>query len=102
LNCNKQYFDNLQRLFEKSIDESVAIKTSPVAQNRYFLDLVNKKSLMFSEIVDGDYKIPIEVGSDKYFWLLRYSMIIQRTSSIFWSHCFMCFINKQIINFWVI
>jgi hypothetical protein len=48
-------------LFEKSIDESVAIKTSPVAQNRYFLDLVNKKSLMFSDIVDGDYKIPIEI-----------------------------------------
>ena len=57
------------RLFEKSIDESVAIKTSPVAQNRYFLDLVNKKSLMFSDIVDGDYKIPIEFGSNKYFWL---------------------------------
>jgi hypothetical protein len=27
-------------------------------------------------------------------------MIIQRTSSIFWSHCFMCFINKQNIRFW--
>lgn len=57
------------QLFEKSTDENIAIKTSPVAQNRYFLDLVNKKGLMFSD-VGGDYKIPIEFSShDKYFWL---------------------------------
>lgn len=57
------------QLFEKSTDESIAIKTSPVAQNRYFLNLVDKKGLMFSD-VDDDYEIPIEFSNnDKYFWL---------------------------------
>lgn len=56
-------------LFEKSTDESIAIKTSPVAQNRYFFDLVNEKGLMFSDVSD-DYEIPIEFSNpDKYFWL---------------------------------
>jgi hypothetical protein len=58
------------QLFEKSTDESIAIKASPVAQNRYFLDLVNKKGLMFSDVVSDDYEIPIEFSNhDKYFWL---------------------------------
>ncbi len=57
------------QLFEKSTDESIAIKTSPVAQNRYFLDLVNKKGLMFSDVSD-DYEIPLEFSNnDKDFWL---------------------------------
>ena len=57
------------QLFEKSTEESIAIKASPVAQNRYFLDLVDKKCLMFSD-VSNDYEIPIKFSNnDKYFWL---------------------------------
>lgn len=57
------------QLFEKSTDESIAIKASPVAQNRYFLDLVNKKGLMFSDVKE-DYEIPINWSNDnKDFWL---------------------------------
>ncbi len=57
------------QLFEKSTENSIAIKTSPVAQNRYFLDLVNKKGIMFSD-VGNDYEIPIDWSdNDKYFWL---------------------------------
>lgn len=51
------------QLFEKSTEESIAIKTSPVAQNRYFLDLVNNKTLMFSD-ASGDYKLPVEFNNN--------------------------------------
>lgn len=37
------------RLFEKSSDESLCIKSSPVSQNRYFLDLVDKRGLLLSD-----------------------------------------------------
>lgn len=57
------------KLFEKSTAESIAIKASPVSQNRYFLNLVDKKGLMFSDVGD-DYGIPIDFSNnDKYFWL---------------------------------
>ncbi len=58
------------QLFEKSTEESIAIKTSPVAQNRYFLDLVNNKTLMFSD-ASGDYKLPVEFNNNKNkkYWL---------------------------------
>ncbi|MCI5195938.1 MAG: DEAD/DEAH box helicase [Candidatus Electrothrix sp. AW5] len=38
------------KIFEKSTDESLNIKSSPVAQNRYFLDLVDKHCILFSDI----------------------------------------------------
>lgn len=37
------------QLFEKSTDEKIHIDTSPVAQNRYFLDLIAKKCMLFSD-----------------------------------------------------
>lgn len=37
------------RLFEKSSDESLCIKSSPVSQNRYFLDLIDKKGVLLSD-----------------------------------------------------
>ncbi|NTW89700.1 MAG: DEAD/DEAH box helicase [Candidatus Moranbacteria bacterium] len=37
------------QMFEKSTDETITIKDSPVAQNRYFIDLVEGKAVFFSE-----------------------------------------------------
>ena len=37
------------RLFEKSVDEQMIIKESPVAQNRFFIDYVVGKGRMFTE-----------------------------------------------------
>ncbi|OHD98148.1 MAG: helicase [Sulfurimonas sp. RIFCSPLOWO2_12_36_12] len=57
------------QLFEKSTDEKIAIKTAPVAQNRFFLDLIDRECLMFSDN-DRDYTIPINlINNDFFFWL---------------------------------
>lgn len=37
------------RLFEKSSDESLCIKSSPVSQNRYFLDLIERRGILLSD-----------------------------------------------------
>lgn len=37
------------QLFEKSTDEQMTIKESPVAQNRFFIDFVEEKGRMFTE-----------------------------------------------------
>ncbi|WP_415396278.1 DEAD/DEAH box helicase [Sulfurimonas sp. CS5] len=59
------------QLFEKSTDEKIAIKTAPVAQNRYFLDLIDKKCLMFTDN-DKDYAIPIHLtNNDFLFWIAK-------------------------------
>lgn len=36
-------------LFDKSTDESMVIKETPVSQNRFFVDFVDKKEIMFLE-----------------------------------------------------
>lgn len=57
------------KLFEKSTDESINIKSSPVAQNRYFLDLIEDSCILLSDV--GEEKnIPLSF-SDKSFshWL---------------------------------
>ena len=57
------------KLFEKSTDESINIKSSPVAQNRYFLDLIEESCILLSDV--GEEKdIPLNF-SDKSFshWL---------------------------------
>ena len=41
--------DVFLRLFEKSVDEQMIIKESPVAQNRFFIDYVEEKGRMFTE-----------------------------------------------------
>lgn len=41
--------DIFLRLFEKSIDEQMIIKEAPVAQNRFFIDYVEGKGIMFTE-----------------------------------------------------
>lgn len=37
------------KLFDKSIDEQMVIREAPVAQNRFFIDFVEKKERMFTE-----------------------------------------------------
>jgi len=57
------------QLFEKSTDEKISIKAAPVAQNRYFLDLIDNYCLMFSDN-DRDYTIPINlINNNFFFWL---------------------------------
>jgi superfamily II DNA/RNA helicase len=41
--------DIFLKLFEKSAEESITVKVSPVSQNRYFLDLLDKKAFVFTE-----------------------------------------------------
>lgn len=41
--------DIFLKLFDKSTDESMVIKEAPVAQNRFFIDFVERKEKMFTE-----------------------------------------------------
>lgn len=53
------------QLFEKSIDESMVIEDSSVSQNRYFIDLIDKKAVLFSDTgkeVPLQYDFSIEKG----------------------------------------
>ena len=58
------------QLFEKNMDEKIAIKTAPVAQNRYFLDLIDNYCLMFSDN-NIDYTIPVDFTNDNFFFFLN-------------------------------
>lgn len=56
-------------LFGKSTEESINIKSSPVAQNRYFLDLVEKRCVLLSDM-GGEDPIPIDFdGRGFHDWL---------------------------------
>ena len=57
------------QLFDKSQDEKILIKSSPVSQNRYFLDLIEKKCLMFSDL-NKEYNVNIDLSNGDFFhWL---------------------------------
>lgn len=59
------------QLFEKNQEEKIVVKSSPVAQNRYFLDLVDKKCLMFSDL-GKDYSLKVNTDSnDINQWLQK-------------------------------
>lgn len=58
------------QLFEKSQDEKIVIKSSPVAQNRYFLDLIENKCLMFSDL-NKDYKLDVNFSNNDFFYWLK-------------------------------
>jgi len=57
-------------IFEKSTEENIAIRTSPVAQNRYFLDLIDNNCLMLSD-TGTEYKIPIDYSNNTFFFWLN-------------------------------
>lgn len=53
------------QLFEKSIDETMVIEESPVAQNRFFLDFIDERTLFFSEN-GNEYELPNIAVRKKY------------------------------------
>lgn len=58
------------QLFEKSTDEKISIKNSPVSQNRYFLDLVESRCVLLSEF-SSEENIPIDLGNTDFFYWLK-------------------------------
>jgi superfamily II DNA/RNA helicase len=57
------------KLFKKSTDKSISVKTSPVAQNRYFLDLLDKRCVLFSD-VGGEHDISLDFENKAFTdWL---------------------------------
>lgn len=61
------------QLFEKSTDETINIESSPVTQNRYFLDLIDQKCLLFSEN-NEDKEINVDFENKDFFdWLKLFS-----------------------------
>ncbi len=59
------------QVFEKSTDEVVSVIDSPVSQNRYFLDLIERKVLFFPDM-DKERQIDITIDNDKiFYWLKR-------------------------------
>jgi replicative superfamily II helicase len=66
---NIQNPDVFLKLFEKSTEENMVIQASPVAQNRYYFDLVDNRCLMFSD-TNKETEIPISYSNnDFFFWL---------------------------------
>ena len=71
------------RLFEKSTEESKSVKSSPVSQNRYFLDFLNERCLMFSDI-KGEQNIDISFHDNSFYaWIKRLS---KRDASIIYCN----------------
>ncbi len=61
------------KLFEKSTDEAISIKSSPVAQNRYFLDLLDKRCVLFSD-VSSEQDISVDFTNRNFSdWLKKLS-----------------------------
>lgn len=56
-------------IFEQNSTNSIAINTSPVAQNRYFLNLETKKFFMFSDIGNQRIDYDLNTSKDFFFWL---------------------------------
>lgn len=54
------------QLFEKSQDENMVIKDSPVSQNRFFVDFVENKAIMFSD-TGHEFSIPYNASRTKGF-----------------------------------
>jgi superfamily II DNA/RNA helicase len=61
------------KLFEKSTDESISIKSSPVSQNCYFLDLLDRRCVLFSD-VHGEKDISVDFANRSFaHWLKELS-----------------------------
>lgn len=61
------------QLFEKSTDEKINISNSPVAQNKYFLDLVDQKCSLISGKGE-EISIPLSFdGTNFFYWLKKLS-----------------------------
>lgn len=61
--------DIFLRLFEKSTDEVLNIACSPVSQNRYFMDFIDHKCLLFSDFND-EFQISADIKENSFYsWL---------------------------------
>jgi Superfamily II helicase len=59
------------QLFEKSTEEAKSVKSSPVSQNRYFLDFLDKRCLMFSDVAD-EQNIEVNFNDENFYaWVKR-------------------------------
>ena len=71
------------QLFEKSTEEAKSVKSSPVSQNRYFLDFLDKRCSMFSDVAD-EQNININFNDDDFYtWVKRLS---KRDASIIYCN----------------
>jgi len=71
------------QLFEKSTEESKSVKSSPVSQNRYFLDFFDKRCLMFSDVAD-EQNVDVDFSDDDFYaWVKRLS---KRDASIIYCN----------------
>ena len=58
------------KLFDKSTSENLRVRESPVAQNRYYLDFIDQKCLVFLE--EGDtVQLPFEFKDRDFFYWLK-------------------------------
>lgn len=53
-------------IFDKSTDEKINVKNSPVSQNKYYMDFLDEKCVYFSES-KGDVEIPIDFAGRNFF-----------------------------------
>ncbi len=58
------------KLFEKSTEEAKSVKSSPVSQNRYFLDLLDERCLMFSDVM-GEQNIDFNFNGDDFYTCIK-------------------------------
>ena len=65
--------DIFLRLFEKSFEESLCVKSSPVSQSRYFLDLVERRCSLLSDTGK-------EVGLDVNFDVIGFNSWLKKLS----------------------
>lgn len=71
------------QLFEKSTEEAKNVKSSPVSQNRYFLDFLDKRCLMFSDVAD-EKNVDVNFSDDDFYvWVKRLS---KRDASIIYCN----------------
>jgi len=71
------------QLFEKSTEEAKSVKSSPVSQNRYFLDFIDKRCVMFSDVADEE-NIDVNFNDDDFYaWVKRLS---KRDASIIYCN----------------
>ncbi len=60
-------------IFDKSTDEHLSIKNSPVSQNRYYMDFLDNKCIYFSED-KNDLDISVDFqDKDFFYWLKKLS-----------------------------
>ncbi len=58
-------------LFDKSREESINVTTSPVAQNRYFLDLLDERCVLLSDL-GGEKNIPVSFAGQNFSEWLKF------------------------------